>query len=122
MGKIEGNDNFDEEGPSKSKSVGKLGKSLNIKKVVGGSMDLEGSKKRSSGGKFRDKVSTVARAARKRRQDPEAMRKFDRIYEASVSTKTILTPGTNKGKRRRIIKKEKLAKKKVCKTGNLFSN
>jgi len=44
---------------------------------------------------------------------PETLKNFEKLYDASVSAKSIIVSGMSKGQKRRTIKKEKLQKKKV---------
>jgi len=99
-----------------TKQVGRLQKSNPIKKEAPKtSMEVEGKSLTKKVKKIKEnkKPVQVTKKSNKDKYDPEAMKKFEKFYEASVSTKSIITPGMSKGQRRRALKKEKLMKKKV---------
>jgi len=126
MGRGSNKPGMDEEKPklkaekvSKSKKIQK--KQVTTKRPAG-DMELEGVK-----GKFDKKYDEMI--AKKERPTkitkpqfeptarpnykPDTLKNFEKQYDASVSTKSIIVPGMSKGQKRRTIKKDKIQKKKL---------
>ena len=111
------------------KSKSKVGR-VNSKKIQKahvtsrkkGGMDLETTKDRFEK-KYDDMIERKNRPTKKSKQQfeptprpeftPDTFKGFEKQYEASMSTKSMIAPGMTKGQKRRTLKKEKLEKKKV---------
>jgi len=108
---------------SKSKKIQK--KQVTVKKPAG-DMDVEGGVKAKFDKKYDEMIAKKQRPSKitkpqfepTARPDfkPDTFKDFERQYDNSVSTKSIIVPGMSKGQKRRTIKKDKLQKKKVSKS------
>lgn len=87
---------------------------IKVKKSKAFKSEFEEAEDKFRDTKFDQKVKEmIGQGAKKHKFKPDTMKSFEKLYDQSMSTRTIITPQMSKGQKRRTIKREKLNKKKV---------